>query len=74
LQREALLLFEYEGLSLREIAAVTETDVGAVKARLHRARARLKRVLEPFCRSRQEIVVLERSEDERPTRESTIFH
>lgn len=74
LQREALVLFEYEELSLKEIAAVTETDVGTVKARLHRARARLKRELEPYCRSKQEIVVLERSEDERPTRESTIFH
>lgn len=74
LQREALLLFEYEELSLKEIAQVVETDVGTVKARLHRARARLKRELEPYWRSNQEIVVLERSEDERQERDSTIFH
>ncbi len=74
LQREALLLFEYEELSLKEIAAVVETDVGTIKARLHRARQRLRRELEPYMRGEHEIVVLERSEDERPTRDSTIFH
>lgn len=74
LQREALVLFEYEELSLKEIAAVVEADVGTVKARLHRARQRLRRELEPYIRGEQEIVVLERSEDERPTRNSTVFH
>ncbi len=74
LQREALVLFEYEELSLREVAEVVGADVGTVKARLHRARQRLKRSLEPYWRSNPEIVVLERSEDERPTRDSTIFH
>lgn len=74
LQREALVLFEYEGVSLKEIAAIVETDVGTVKARLHRARARLRRELEPYWRSAQEIAVLERSEDERQERDSTIFH
>jgi RNA polymerase sigma-70 factor, ECF subfamily len=74
LQREALVLFEYEELSLKEIAAIAETDVGTVKARLHRARARLRRELEPYWRSSQEIVVLERSEDDRQERDSTIFH
>jgi RNA polymerase sigma-70 factor (ECF subfamily) len=73
LQREALLLFEYEGLSLKEIALVAETDVGTVKARLHRARQRLRRELEPYWRG-PEVVVLERSEDERQERDSTIFH
>jgi RNA polymerase sigma-70 factor (ECF subfamily) len=34
LQREALILFEYEELSLEEIAAITGAEVGAVKARL----------------------------------------
>ena len=42
LQREALVLFEYEGLPLSEIASVVGTDVGAVKGRLHRARGRLR--------------------------------
>jgi RNA polymerase sigma-70 factor, ECF subfamily len=51
LQREALILFEYEGLSLAELAAVVETDVGTVKARLHRARARLRRSLAPYLKS-----------------------
>jgi RNA polymerase sigma-70 factor (ECF subfamily) len=73
LQREALVLFEYEELSLKEIAAIAETDVGTVKARLHRARRRLKRELEPYWKSSQEIVVLE-NEDDRQERDSTIFH
>ncbi len=45
LQRETLLLFEYEGLGLAEIAAVVDADVGAVKSRLHRARATLRKLL-----------------------------
>jgi RNA polymerase sigma-70 factor, ECF subfamily len=74
LQREALVLFEYEEFSLKEIALIVGTDVGTVKARLHRARQRLKRELEPYWRGNQEIVVLERSDDERQERDSTIFH
>jgi RNA polymerase sigma-70 factor (ECF subfamily) len=74
LQREALVLFEYEELSLKEIATITHADVGTIKARLHRARQRLRRELEPYWRGNQEIVVLERSEDERQERDSTIFH
>jgi RNA polymerase sigma-70 factor (ECF subfamily) len=48
LQREAVLLFEYEGLSLAEVAVVADTDVGTVKSRLHRARERLRRALGPW--------------------------
>jgi len=48
LQREALILFEYEGLSLSEIAEITGADTGAVKSRLYRARERLKTVLRPY--------------------------
>ncbi len=55
LQREALILFEYEGLSLNEIAAVVDADVGAVKARLYRARESLKRTLRPYLDSNQEL-------------------
>jgi RNA polymerase sigma-70 factor, ECF subfamily len=44
-QREAVVLFEYEGLSLAEIAALAGVDVGTVSARLHRARARLRKRL-----------------------------
>lgn len=47
LQRESIVLFEYEGLTLEEIAQVTGADVGTVKSRLHRARERLKRILAP---------------------------
>jgi RNA polymerase sigma-70 factor (ECF subfamily) len=47
-QREALILFQYEELPLEEIAAILGIDIGAVKSRLHRARARLKRILTPY--------------------------
>jgi RNA polymerase sigma-70 factor, ECF subfamily len=59
LQREALVLFEFEELSLTEIAAVVGADVGTVKARLHRARQRLRRVLSPYLSSGLEPVVVE---------------
>jgi RNA polymerase sigma-70 factor (ECF subfamily) len=48
LQREALILFEYEELSLEEIAQTTGVETGAVKARLHRARETLRRRLAPL--------------------------
>jgi RNA polymerase sigma-70 factor (ECF subfamily) len=48
LQREAVVLFEYQELSLADIAAVCEVDVGTVKSRLHRARERLRRALAPL--------------------------
>jgi RNA polymerase sigma-70 factor (ECF subfamily) len=52
LQREALILFEYEDLSLEEIAQATGVDIGAVKARLHRARETLRRRLAPLLATR----------------------
>jgi RNA polymerase sigma-70 factor (ECF subfamily) len=48
LQKEALILFEYEDLSLEEIAEIVGVEVGAVKARLHRARETLRRQLAPL--------------------------
>ena len=48
LQREAVVLFEYQELSLADIAAVCDVDVGTVKSRLHRARERLRRTLAPL--------------------------
>jgi RNA polymerase sigma-70 factor (ECF subfamily) len=48
LQREALVLAEYEGLSLEEIAGAVDAEVGTVKARLHRARENLRRMLAPL--------------------------
>ena len=55
LQREALILFEYEGLSLGEVAEVAGTDVGAIKARLYRAREGLRRMLRPYFDGNQEL-------------------
>jgi RNA polymerase sigma-70 factor (ECF subfamily) len=55
LQREALVLFEYEGLALNEIASMVGTDVGAVKSRLHRARERLRNRLRPYLATSREL-------------------
>jgi RNA polymerase sigma-70 factor, ECF subfamily len=59
LQREALILFEYEELALSEIAIVVNADVGTVKARLHRARQRLKKQLAPYFRSDAETAAVD---------------
>ena len=45
LQREVLILAEYEELTLEEIARAVESQVGTVKSRLHRARENLRRML-----------------------------
>jgi len=50
LQREALILFEYEGFRLSEIAKIVNAEVGVVKSRLHRARQRLRCQLAPYGR------------------------
>ena len=55
LQREALVLFQYEGLSMSEIAHVTGSDVGAIKGRLFRAREGLKTALRPYLDANQEL-------------------
>ena len=47
LQKEALFLFEFEGLSLAETAVVLKIEPNAVKGRLFRAREQLKRLLDP---------------------------
>jgi RNA polymerase sigma-70 factor, ECF subfamily len=52
LQREVVILAEYEGLTLAEVARAVDADVGTVKSRLHRARENLRRTLAPL-RSRQ---------------------
>jgi RNA polymerase sigma-70 factor (ECF subfamily) len=56
LQREALILFEYEELSLAEIASITGADTGVVKSRLHRARQKLKQLLAPYLSSESQAV------------------
>jgi RNA polymerase sigma-70 factor (ECF subfamily) len=48
LQREALILAEYEEMSLEEIAAAVGAEVGTVKSRLHRARENLRGALAPL--------------------------
>jgi RNA polymerase sigma-70 factor, ECF subfamily len=50
LQREVVILAEYEGLTLAEIADAVGADVGTVKSRLHRARENLRRMLAPLRR------------------------
>ena len=46
------MLFEYQEMSLADIASACEVDVGTVKSRLHRARERLRRALTPFLAGR----------------------
>jgi RNA polymerase sigma-70 factor (ECF subfamily) len=48
LQREALVLAEYEQLSLEDISRIVDAEVGTVKSRLHRARENLRRMLAPL--------------------------
>lgn len=48
LQREVLILTEYDGLTLEEVAKVVQAEVGTVKSRLHRARENLRRMLAPL--------------------------
>ena len=48
LQREALALYTFEGLSLDQIAQIAGVDTGAVKSRLHRARESLRIALSPL--------------------------
>lgn len=45
-EREAVVLFYLEQLSLAEMAEVAAVPVGTVKSRLHRARTQLRAVLE----------------------------
>ena len=61
LQREALILFEYEELSLVEVAEIVGADVGTVKGRLFRARERLRRDLAQYFNIGREIVTVERA-------------
>ena len=48
LQREVLILAEYEELPLEEIARAVDAEIGTVKSRLHRARENLRRMLAPL--------------------------
>ena len=48
MQREVLVLSEYEDLSLEEISRAVEAEVGTVKSRLFRARENLRKALAPL--------------------------
>lgn len=48
LQREVLILAEYEELTLDQIAQAVNSDTGAVKSRLYRARENLRQMLAPL--------------------------
>ena len=61
LQREALILFEYQDLSLAEIAAVVGTDSGTVKSRLFRAREKLRARLDRYFRIGNETATVRRA-------------
>jgi len=47
--RWVILLYDIAGLSHDEIARVLDIEVGAVKVRLHRARKKLRALLESAC-------------------------
>ncbi len=50
--RIAITLKDINGLSYEEIAEIMECEIGTVKSRLSRARAMLRKVLEPFVKER----------------------
>ena len=51
LQREALILVEYEDMKLEDVARAVDAELTTVKARLHRARENLRRMLAPLRNS-----------------------
>jgi RNA polymerase sigma-70 factor (ECF subfamily) len=60
--RAVILLFDIEGLSHEEIAGILGIDAGAVKVRLHRARKKLRAVLEDGCsfdRDERDVLICE---------------
>ncbi len=53
-EREALMLFAWEDLAYEEIAEALEIPVGTVRSRIHRGRARLRELLGPNGKARNE--------------------
>jgi RNA polymerase sigma-70 factor (ECF subfamily) len=60
LQREALILFEYEELALAEIASIVGAEVGTVKSRIHRAREQVRKRLAPYLKSDSRLAAVEK--------------
>ena len=60
LQRETLILAEYEEMSLEEIAVATQAELAAVKSRLHRARVNLRRMLAPLLEAKEALYGIKR--------------
>jgi RNA polymerase sigma-70 factor (ECF subfamily) len=56
LHREVLVLVEYEGLDLATVAEIVGAQTGAVKVRIHRARQKLRRILEGYMSAGQSLV------------------
>ena len=53
--RTAVVLREIESLSYEEIAILTKTEIGTVKSRIARARAKLQQLLKPYLEVRSEV-------------------
>ena len=49
-QRVAVMLQRFDGLSCQEIAAILDCSIGAVQARLHRAKKNLYKRLLPYLK------------------------
>ena len=48
--KEMFILREYDGLSYTDIAQVTDENITNVKVRIHRARQKIREVLEPYIK------------------------
>ena len=60
-QREALVLFEYEDLSLAEVAQIVGADSNTVKVRVFRAREKLRVRLDRYFRNGHGTVTVKRA-------------
>lgn len=49
--RTAIILREFEGLSYEEIALITDTEIGTVKSRIARARAKIQEMVSPYLKA-----------------------
>ncbi len=49
--RTAIILREFEGLTYDEISVITNTEIGTVKSRIARARARIQEMVGPYLQA-----------------------